>query len=296
MNIRYVLTIETARDPLNREPAVRLRQLLKLAWRAFGLRCISAKELRGDWRDGEYPDGFDGYRTTPAPSPAGGEQDASWESTMREVDSANRRWSACLHEAAHLVCALRLTDGDCAAGVFRREIGGTAGLCVFRVASRVKRAVIAAAGELGEAVACATQPPHPVPARDRAEGELNRLAALAAQPDPLSSDVAAIAEWTATATVARRGREATYHDRVTRLARVILTSNRPALLAISECIYRYGAIGDAEARAVSDRAMAEAEARGELPRAWQRRRWRRLGGTPTQSAGSGASARPCSIL
>lgn len=40
----FVVTLAIGTDPLGRPGAVRLRQLLKLALRGFGLRCLSAVE------------------------------------------------------------------------------------------------------------------------------------------------------------------------------------------------------------------------------------------------------------
>ena len=43
---RYTLTLEAkGTDRLNRSPIIRLRQLLKLAGRAFNLRCVSVRQV-----------------------------------------------------------------------------------------------------------------------------------------------------------------------------------------------------------------------------------------------------------
>lgn len=42
---RFILTLEVSRpDPLNRTPIVCLRQLLKIALRAFNLKCVSCRQ------------------------------------------------------------------------------------------------------------------------------------------------------------------------------------------------------------------------------------------------------------
>ena len=43
---RFILTLEVSRpDPLDRTPSVRLRQLLKIALRKFGLRCVECRQI-----------------------------------------------------------------------------------------------------------------------------------------------------------------------------------------------------------------------------------------------------------
>ena len=43
---RFILTLETSRrDPLNRPALVRIKQLLKLAGRAFNFRCVSVRQV-----------------------------------------------------------------------------------------------------------------------------------------------------------------------------------------------------------------------------------------------------------
>ncbi len=43
---RYTIIVEAGRDPFNREPIIRLRQVLKLMLRGFGFRCLSVTEQK----------------------------------------------------------------------------------------------------------------------------------------------------------------------------------------------------------------------------------------------------------
>ena len=72
-------------------------------------------------------------------------------------------------------------------------------------------------------------------------------------------------------------------DSLMRATRRLLTAYHPALVAIGQYVYQHGAITADEAREIADRAMELAEARGELPRAWQGRRWHRLSGARVEA-------------